>query len=113
MSLYGNFLRETEEIDIVETDQGYATYKIFPDASECYIIDIYVLPQYRRTKVASELANEVARKAKLKGCKFLTGTVIPTNNKSTESMKTLLGYGFSLMKSEVNKVWFVKELGDE
>lgn len=109
MSLYRDFVQETGQLGIVESEDGFATYKIFPHG-ECYIVDIYVVPEKRKTDVATRFADEISEIAKVQGCKQLTGTVIPSHRGSTTSLKVLLGYGFTLLRSEVDRIWFMKEL---
>lgn len=107
---YLDYLAEREGIQSEECPEGFATYKL--NADECYIVDIYVAPEFRRGKVASELADKIAEKARYWGCKFLTGTVSPDAAGGTESLKTLLAYGFKLTGIHPNKnlIIFTKEL---
>lgn len=108
MSLYGDYILEREGREIVESEHGFASYKIM--GSECYIQEIYVVPEMRTTKIASQMADKIAELAKEKGCKYLTGSVCPTMNGATTSLRVLLSYGFKLAKSEENLIWMIKEL---
>lgn len=110
MSLYGQYIQERENKGIVESEHGFATYKLFPDLQECYIEDIYVVPEQRKSDLATDMADEISNVAKSKGYKFLTGSVVPSNNNSTASLKVLLAYGFKLLRSETNLIYFIKEL---
>ncbi len=107
LSLY---LKERENVDSIETEFGFCTYIINGD--ECYIRDIWIEPKYRQLKVATNLADKVAEIAKIQGCKYLTGTVSPRANNSTESLRVLLGYGMKLIDSNVNLIIFKKDLGE-
>ncbi|GAC1499986.1 MAG: hypothetical protein NVS1B10_03270 [Candidatus Saccharimonadales bacterium] len=108
MSLYKDYIKELYGRHILETDDGFMTYSFFGE--ECYIQDMYVVPQKRQSRVASDLADKIAELAKDHGCKYLTGTVFLSNNEPTRSLKVLLGYGFKLLRSEVDKIVLVKEL---
>ncbi len=108
MSLYGDYIKERENKEIVETSDGFATYAIFGDT--CYIIDIYVVPAMRRSKVASELADKVVLAAKERGCSVLIGSVSVELPSATSSIKTLFGYGFRVKNFADNLLWFVKEI---
>lgn len=112
MSLYGDYVRERLGGGIVERPEGFATYRFIDDAgvSTVYIQDIYVKPDFRNTKIASEMANDVAKMGKLKGCKRLIGTVQPSAKGSTNSLKVLLGYGMELHSSANDAIIFKKEL---
>lgn len=108
MSMFYNYTKERAVKDIVENDMGFATF-VF-NGAECYIEDIYVVPEHRCKGAASKLADIIASVAKDRGCKYLTGSVVPSAKGSTESLKVLLAYGFKLLKSEPNIIYFVKEL---
>lgn len=108
LSLYGQYIKEREGKSILEKDYGFATYVI--NGQECYIEDIYVVPEMRKKHVASELANEVVEIAKAKGCTVLTGTVSPTAKGATESLKVLLAYGFQLHSCRPDLIIFAKEI---
>lgn len=107
-SLYAKYIKERENFSIIEDEYGFATYNIAGD--ECYIRDIYVLPEHRKSNVASCYADRISEIAREQGCKYLTGTVAPSANGSTTSIKVLLGYGFRLLESQIDKIIFVKEL---
>ena len=108
MSMYREYLEELGSRDIVESENGFATYLI--TGKECYIEDIYVKKEFRKTKEASKLADKIVKIAKEKGCTLLTGSVVPTANNSTRSLKVLLGYGFKLHSANDNFIVFSKEL---
>jgi len=108
MSLYSDYLRETNLKNIVEHEWGFATYSIIRD--ECYIEDIYIVPTQRKSKSASGLAQEIEAKAKAAGCKYLTGSVNTKIKDPTTSIRVLLGYGFKFLKAEPHALWFAKEM---
>lgn len=108
MSLYAQYIKEREGKHILENEHGYATYMI--SGQECYIEDIYVVPEMRKSGVGAALADAITVEAKERGCKWLLGSVIPVANGSTTSLKVLLAYGFRLLKSEQNLIVMVKEI---
>jgi ribosomal protein S18 acetylase RimI-like enzyme len=110
MSLYANYVKERSGKEIVESEQGFATYS-FTEDKGVYIEDIYVLPDFRQLGAASALADEVVARALKEGCDKLYGTVCPTAKNSTASLKVLLGYGMRLHSSKDNLVVFIKDLG--
>lgn len=107
-SLYARYIHEREEMGCVEAEHGFATYRV--NLAQCYIRDIYVEPAYRKTGLASELADKITEIAKSRGCSYLTGSVAPEATGSTESLKVLLAYGFKLYKIDTNLIWFIKEI---
>lgn len=109
MSFYADYLRERTTDDIIETDEGFATYR-FVNAKTVYIVDIYVRPECRKSHVAKDLADEIVRRAKEKGCNELIGTVVPSTKNSTDSVKVLIAYGMSLNSSGNDLIVFRKEI---
>lgn len=107
-SLYGQYIAEREGYAIVESEVGFATYTINGDS--CYIADIFVLPEYRKTKEALSMANMITQIAKNFKCTHLISTVCPSTAGSTESLKSVLSYGFKLTSSRDNLILFRKEI---
>lgn len=110
MSMYADYLRERTNDEIIEKDTGFATYRIIPDSKSVYIIDIFVLPAHRKSKVGSAIADEIVSIAKSKGCTKLLGSVVPSSKGSTASIDTLRGYGMTLASSGVDFIFFEKEI---
>lgn len=108
MSLYADYLAETNVKRILETPHGFATYHL--RGTECYVEDIYVIPAARKTNVAACMADEIVAIARTAGCKHLTGSVNTAIKDPTSSMKVLLAYGFKFLRSEPHIVWFVKTI---
>lgn len=108
LSLYAEYLKERTEDKIIETADGFATYRYINDGKSVYIIDIYVVPELRKTGEASYLAEQVIKEAKTKGCTELIGTVVPSSKSSTTSMKVLLAYGMELQSADRDLVIFRK-----
>lgn len=108
MSHFGNYIKERLDKNIIEDAHGFATYYfVMPD---CYIEDIYVVPEQRKNGVASRYADEIAKIAIQKGCLNLIGSVKPSANGSTASMKVLLAYGFKLVSAKEDFIWLKKKL---
>lgn len=110
MSMYADYLKEHRGDEIVENDTGFATYRYLNEGKTVYIIDIYVRPDFRRHHAASALADEIVRVAKSQGAVELLGTVVPSLKSSTDSLKTLLGYGMTLGSSSNDLLVFRKDI---
>lgn len=108
MSLFGQYIYERQNKSILEDEFGFATYYFQGDC--CYIEDIYVVKEKRKENLASKYADKIAEEAKSKGMKYLVGSVKPSANGSTTSLKVLLGYGFELVSAQEDFIWFKKEL---
>lgn len=109
MSLYARYAKEFLGRSVIETEEGFVTYR-YTDENTVYIENLYVIPELRQNKVASQLAQRVAEEAIVKGCKKMLGSVIPSANNSTVSMKVLLAYGFELDSATADFILFSKEL---
>lgn len=108
MSFYADYLRENTRDHIIETKQGFASFRYVDQA--VYILDIYIVPSFRKKKEASHLADEICKIAKQKGCVKLIGSIVPSNKNSTISLKVLLGYGMKLVSSINDMIFFEKEI---
>lgn len=108
VSLYAQYLKERTGKDCLETEHGFATYEVWDDG--VYIEDIYVVPNMRDKKIASELADQIAETARSLGRKKLYGSVSPQANGATSSLKVLLAYGFKLLNSSPELIMFFKEI---
>lgn len=109
-SLYAKYLTERTGDQIIETPDGFITYRYVNNDKTVYIVDIYILPECRNQKAASLLADHVVTLAKQKGCVDLIGTVVPSAKNSTTSIKVLLGYEMSLNSAMNDIVVFRKEI---
>lgn len=108
MSHYADYLKECGYKEILETEDGFATYCFF--GQECYIEDIYVVPESRKKDVASSMAQTIEEIARQRGCTFLSGSVNTAIKDPTRSIKVLLAYGFKFVKASEALLWFRKDL---
>lgn len=106
--MLAQYIREREGFESIITDEGFASYKITGD--ECYIKDIFTMPDYRGEKVASDIADQITEIAKRYGCTHLLGSVSTTVENPTASTKVLLAYGFKVFSAVQGGIFFRKEL---
>lgn len=107
-SLHALYIQERLGKHIIENEKGFATYYFVNDG--CYIEDIFVHPDFRNQGVAATMADVISDCARAKGCRKLYGSVVPSANGSTDSMKVLLAYGFVINSSAENFIAMVKGL---
>lgn len=112
MSLYSEYLKERIGDEVIEHEDSFVTYRFIEDAGvrTVYIVDIYVRPFFRNSKVASFLADEIAVIAKERGCKRMIGTVSSTAKNATQSIMVLIGYGMDFYKCNNEGLIFKKEI---
>lgn len=106
LSFWADYIKERENVEVLETNEGFATYQI--KGLECYIRDIYIAPGHRGSKLVYKLADQIVKIAKEKGCKYLTGSVCPSANNCHISMLVLINYGMKLHSSINNLIYFIK-----
>lgn len=108
------YAKELEGYETIETEYGFISYRFHENGVECFIRDIYVAPEYRAqggaNTLAVQLADMVTVEAKKKGCKALTGLVVPSMKNATHNVAAQLKYGFKVHSAEANKIWFLKEI---
>lgn len=109
MSLYADYIREREGFEVVETEDGFATFKLYENG-ECYLRDIYVAPEARETGLATEMADRVCEIARASLCHTLIGSVAIDDKFATRNTKVLLAYGMEIYKTSGTVVFFKKRL---
>ena len=112
MSLYGDYIKERKGYEIIEDEYGFATYGLFyvDNKPALYIEEIYVKPEHRKTKIASEYADRIAEIAKNRGYNKIVGSVSTTCLKAHESLLVLISYGFKLSSVDKDIIYFVKDI---
>lgn len=87
---------------------GFATYHL--SAGECYIEEIYVVPEKRRGREGTDIADRVTEIAKEHGIKTLTGSVSLKAKTKDASIKALMYYGMSPVLTSGEMIYFSKEI---
>lgn len=110
-SLYGMYIAEREGKEIIESEKGFATYKIFNNG-ECYLQDLYVVPEFRKAHIATEMTDQVVAIARERGCNRLVGSVCFDAANPTANMNVFLKYGMQLASIHGNMIFLSKDIGD-
>ena len=108
MSLYGKYIKERENTDIIENEFGFATYKVLEDC--LYVIDIYVLPEHRRSKKAHDLMDTAYNIAKELGKKWVLGSVCLDANGREASLMSAFYWGMTISHYDGNMIYLKKEV---
>lgn len=111
MSMYSDYIKETGVYRIVERASGFMSY-VFLD-KECYLMDIYVKSEFRRTGLSKELLKAVTEDAKLNNYNFLTGAVIHNFKYKDRSKAMLKSWGFHFLKEDERVTWYIKNISEE
>lgn len=114
--MYSRYLRETLSLETLTDpeNRGFLTYGFdcIPgvDFPHCYIQDIYVVPEHRKSHIAAQMADRVAVLARRFGKKVLFGSVCGTAKDPDRSMRVLMAYGMKLYSLGDNVMYFAKDL---
>lgn len=108
ISHYGQYLLEREGISILENEYGFVTYSITDN--NCFIYDMFITKEHRLNGNGVKLVNELVGIAKSLKAEYLFCTCIPSTVNSTESMKAILSYNFTLHSSKENEILFKKRI---
>jgi GNAT superfamily N-acetyltransferase len=109
-SHYGSYIYEREGKSIYEDERGFITYIFWNDLGSVYLEDIYVAPEYRRSKATFDLVKKVEDEARAKGYKTLVGSVKPRANGATTSLKGMLAHGFEVDSCDGTLIWFKRHI---
>ena len=107
--MFAEYLKEKTDDQIIETEKGFVTY-CFTNESDCYIKDVYILPQFRNMGAMTEFGDQITLTAKAANKKRLLGSVIPSNKNSTASMKALFAYGMKIDSATNDFILLSKEI---
>lgn len=112
MSLYAEYIKERLNDDILETDEGFLTYRYIDwnGQKAIYIIDLYIIPSKRKTGLATSFADKVVAKAKTKGCTIAIGSVSTFAKTKEQSIGVLLAYGMKIAGYEPDSIIFLKAI---
>lgn len=110
MSLWADYKLEREGKFSIENEKCLCIYSINEQQSYCYLEDLYVTPEHRRTGVSNEIADFIFSLSKSKGLKKVITSLVPSANGSDISLKVILDYGFKLRSSHDNIIFFEKEV---
>jgi GNAT superfamily N-acetyltransferase len=108
-SLYAKYLKERTNDHILETEQGFATYR-YLNKTQVYIIDIFVLPEFRRQHIGRMMFEKICAEAKSLGCTEVIGSVAPNAKNANDSLKAIVSYGMSVLSVDAGLIFFKKGL---
>ncbi len=107
--MYGAYLKERLNKEYYETAFGFVIYSWYLEDA-IYIEELYIKPESRLEGFGTMMVDEVCELARKAGKKYLIGTVAPSANGSTSSLKALLAYKMQLWRIENDLIFLSKEL---
>lgn len=106
--MYKDYLKERENLDILETDYGFATVRQMDDC--LYLQDIYVKPEFRKQGKGREMLAVVEDAAREMGFSKVLGSCSPPAAGSDTSLRIILACGFKLLSCDKDIIYLVKDL---
>lgn len=71
--MYKDYAKDIYNMEFISTDKYFFSYEI--SGEELRIIDVYVAPQYRGSKVTLKMYDHIDEFSKATGCKYRLSTV--------------------------------------
>lgn len=111
-SLYGQYIEEREEQEILETKYGFVSYRIYPTqyGNQIFICDIYVDKTSRGLNESKDLIKRVTKIALDNNCTSAMSTVDPNTKTATIAMKFQLSCGMQLSHTSGGLIYMWKPL---
>lgn len=104
-SMYFDYIKEREDSCTLANQHGFVIYEI--DGDECYISDLYVRPESRRSGKAFELMKQVLDRATESKCKYILGAVNITSLTAPKTMMAMLRMGAKMLKCDDNLIYLI------
>jgi GNAT superfamily N-acetyltransferase len=93
------------------TNLGFITFHLNKEDNECYIEDLYVIPEMRNKGFAARsLADKVCSIAKENGITRITGSIHKDANNKELSRLALSSYGMVLFNESEEMEFYFKEI---
>lgn len=109
MSMYADYLQEFSGDNILETEEGFVTWR-YVNLTTVYLVDIYVKPEFRFQDVASKFSEHVVNEAKKEACSEMMGTVYCQAKNPDQSIKVLMAHGMKVKSANNDVIVFVKRI---
>lgn len=108
MSLYSDYAKEMHGRTVIETDCGFIS---FGEDSGLFIIhDLYVIPEARRSREGTRLADMASEVAVTSGHREIWAKIIPSVSGQSAAMAAQLAYGFRIVSSGPDYILLKKEI---
>lgn len=103
------YMQEREGLYFVEAPAGFLAYKKV-NADSWYVQDIYVLPEARKSKLATKLFDKVVKLAQAEKVHTLLGSVDISAPAADVNLKAVLSVGFKPQTVDGSLIWFSQKI---
>lgn len=108
MSLYAQYVKEREGAVTVETSEGFYSYKV--DGDYIFIVDLYVVPEYRAKKVGSKFGREIEDITRELGKSTILCSASLESLNSSDAIAFIIMNGYEIINYTDTQVFFKKEI---
>lgn len=108
-SLYAKYISERQEGKILEDSFGFVAYRII--GPECFIIEMYISPESRKSGMARSLVSKLESIAKEHGSTHITGNIHLDDKGASNTLISALMIGFKVVSANAGVLLIAKELG--
>jgi GNAT superfamily N-acetyltransferase len=108
MELYKQYLLERENTHLHYDEDSFITYEFIDNY--CYIKEVYVSPEQRRTGKASLLGRMIQDIAREKGMHYVMGSVCLSTNGWQKSLAGMYKEGYTLKETIEDMIYLRKDL---
>lgn len=107
-SLYGQYIKERLNKNIIETDYGFVTYSFTPDG--IYAEDLYISPAFRKSKLAADFHEQLVQIAKEKSLKYIYSSILIGTPNCDKNLSLLMKNGAKIHSTSNNMIYLSKEI---
>lgn len=112
-SLYAQYINEREGKEIIEDNEGFATYIDCEDGPGIYIADVYVIPEARKTGKAHSYFDQIEEIARGRDKAFLRTTVESALPGWEISLKALTTNNFNVVANDGTFFYLERKIEDK
>lgn len=109
-TLYAKLIAERANGKVIEDEFGFLTYRC--DGSECFLIDIYVVPEKRSSGHGRSLIDRLVEAAKDSGAFIISSNVYLSDPGATNTLLAAIMVGFRVASANAGVLFLTKEVGD-
>lgn len=110
MSLYGDYIKERENFEIIEDNHWFATYQMTDDGTTLYIRDCFIEKGHRGQGVVEGIDNTLIEIAKVNGCKNILTQVALFDPHKDRNMRCFLRIGYRIISANSEVIYIGKEV---
>lgn len=109
-SLWAQYHQETEGHEVVEGKCGFVRYSFNDELKLCLVHDLFVQKEFRRDRIAWDLADTVTQIARNRGCTHLWSRCGVGTGGVNEALQANLAYGFKVQAAEGGFIIMLKDI---